>query len=292
MNELPNDVFLNGVPHSVQTSELTKNAINPRNAFIDHEKNELDDISADFAKQAFDPVKALQIQPASSEAKQSELNYPTTKDSFVAHDSLSVPKTHLIGNIQKLSTDQSSESEMFYESLHKVEDRIQNLRKKHPSKNIQQIESHTLQDNQQRLGGIDRFDDNMQSLPQKTLSENRQLIHEKVVGDNFQKLAPTENRHDSILYKEKKNIQDNLQQVAKPQMPRGQGEMRGAALSENSADLNAHQSHNDSHLRAKSVLHTPSVEDELTARVRKMKADIGKVKQSLTEIEKDKPEAQ
>ena len=41
MNELPNDVFLNGVPHSVQTSELTKNAINPRNAFIDHEKNEL-----------------------------------------------------------------------------------------------------------------------------------------------------------------------------------------------------------------------------------------------------------
>lgn len=288
---MPNDVFLNGVLHSVQTSELTKNAINPRNAFVDNGKTELDDISAEFAKHPFDPIKALQIQPESSEAKQSQSNYPTIQDSFATDEVLSVSKTHLSRNFQKLSAEPAPESEMFHESLHNVEDRIHNLRKKHPSQNIQQIERHNIQNSQPSLGGVHRFDDNMQSLHQQSFPENRQMVDEKTVADNFQKLAPTENRHDTILYKEKKNIQDNLQQVAKPQIARGQGELRGDAPSENSTDLNAHQSHNDSHLPAKSALHTPLVEDELTARVRKMKADIGKVKQTLTEIEKHKPEA-
>ena len=288
MNELPNDVFLNGVPHSVQTSELTKNAINPRNAFIDHEKNELDDISADFAKHAFDPMKALQIQPESSEAKQPEPNYPTAKDSFAAHDSLSAPKTHLTGNIQKLSTDQSSESEMFYESLHKVEDRIQNLRKKHPSKNIQQIHPLNIEDNVQISGGINRFNDNMQSLHQKSFSENRQLIDEKTVGDNFQKLAPTENRHDNILYKEKKNIHENLQQIEAPNSGRESAALGQAIQGEKMSDLNAHALHEDSQIPTKSDSSRLIVEDELRARVRKMKENIGKVNQSLTDIEEEK----
>lgn len=288
---MSNDVFLNGVPHIVQTSELTKNAINPRNSFVDNEKTELGAMSAEFVKHEPEPIKLPEIKPQSSDVTSARLNYPTTQDSISTNEFLSAPKTHITSNSQTLRSDRSSESETFYESLHRVEDRIHNLRKKHPSQNMQQIESHTLQDNQQSLCGINRFYDNMQSPPQKSLSENRQLIHDKVVVDNFQKLTPTESRHDNILYKEKKNFEDNLQQVAKPQIARGLGDLRGAATSVNSADLNAHQSHDDSHLPTKSALHTPSVEDALSARVRKMKADIGKVKQTLTEIEKDKPEA-
>jgi hypothetical protein len=126
VSELPNDVFLNGVPHAVQTSELTKNAINPRNAFIDHEKNQLDDMSADFAKHAFDPIKALQMQPESSEVKPSQSNYPSTQDSFDTHDLLSVSKTHLTDNMQSLHQKSASENRQLIEQA-SVEDNFQKL---------------------------------------------------------------------------------------------------------------------------------------------------------------------
>lgn len=285
---MPNDVFLNGVPHSVQTSELTKNAINPRNTFIDSEKNELDDTSTDFAKHVFDPMKALQSQPDSTENKQPQSTYPTTKDSFNAHDFLSVSKTHLTDNNQKFSSDQSSESEMFYESLHRVEDRIQNLRKKHPSKNIQQLDQHTMEVNQQATDGLHRFNDNMQSLHQQSFSDNRQLIDEKTVGDNFQKLAPTESRRDNILYKEKKNIHENYQQIETPNPDRASATLAQSMPSEKMSDLNEQSLHVDNQIPTKANSKILLSEDELRARVRKMKENIGKVNQSLTDIEEDK----
>jgi hypothetical protein len=284
---LPHDVFLNGVLHSVQTSELTKNAINPRNAFIDNGKTELDDISAEFAKHPLDPIKALQIQPESSETKQSQSNYPSTQDSFAADEFLSVAKTHLSRHSQKLSAEPASKSEMFHESLHKVEDRIQNLRKKHPSQNIQQLDRHNIQNSQPSVGDVHRLDDHMQPLHQKSLSENRQLVDEKTVADNFQKLAPTEIRRDTILYKEKKNIHDNSQLVAAPNPSRASATVSPPIQSENKSDLSAHPLHADQPIQTKSPSHSLLAEDKLRARVRKMKENIGKVNQSLTDIEED-----
>jgi len=287
VSALPNDVFLNGVLHSVQTSELTKNAINPRNAFIDNGKTELDDISAEFAKHPLDPIKALQIQPESSETKQSQSNYPSTQDSFATDEFLSISKTHLSRNSQTSSAEPKSESEMFHESLHNIEDRIQNLRKKHPSQNIQQIERHNIQNSQSSLGGVHRFDDNMQSLHQKAFSENRQLVDEKTVANNFQKLAPTERRHDTILYKEKKNIQDNSQLVEAPNLGRASATLGQTRQSENKSELSAPPLRADHPIQTKLPSHSLLAEDKLRARVRKMKENIGKVKQSLTDIEED-----
>lgn len=254
MSTLPNDVFLNGVLHSVQTSELTKNAINPRNTFIDSGKTELDDISGEFAKHPFDPIKALQTQPESSEAKQSQSNYPTTQDSFTTDAFLSVSKTHLSRNSQTLSAEPASESEMFHDSL----------------------------------GGVQRFDDNMQSLHQKSFSENRQLVDEKTVADNFQKLAPTESRHDTILYKEKKNIHDNSQLVKVPGSGRSSATLSQTRQSENKPDLSVPPFHADHSIQTKLPSHSLLAEDKLRARVRKVKENIGKVNQSLTDIEEDK----
>lgn len=288
MSTLPSDVFLNGVPHSVQTSELTKNAINPRNAFIDNGKNELDDISTEFVKPAFDPTKALQIEPESSETKQSESNYPTTKDRFATHEFLSASKTHLTRNDQKLSAEPSSDSEMFYESLHHVEDRIQNLRKKHPSQNIQQIDRHNIQNAQHSLGNVQRLNDNLQPLHQKSFTENRQLVDEKTVEDNFQKLAPTESRRDNILYKEKKNIHDISQQIEAPNSGRSSATLGQGTQNENKSDSIAHPLHAEQQIQTNSASHRLLAEDQLRARVRKVKENIGKLNQSLTDIEEDK----
>lgn len=273
---MPNDVFFNGVPHSVQTNERTKNAINPRYTFIDIEKHESD------------PIKDQQIQPESFNAKQAQPNYPTAKDSFTTNEFSSVSKTNITSNSQKLSTDHLSESEMLYESLHKVEDRIQNLREKYPSQNIQHIGRHNIQDAHLNLGGVQRFDDNMQSLHQESFSENRQLIEEKTVSDNFQKLDPTESRRDNIHYKEKKNIHDNLQHVEAANLDREQAALSESIQNEKKPDLNLHSLQVDSQIRTKSALQSSLAEDELTARVRKMKEKIGKVNQSLTDIEEDK----
>lgn len=273
---MPNDVFLNGVPHSVQTSELTKNAINPRNTFIDFEKNERNDASTEFEKHAHDSMNALQVESESLKDKQPQLISPTFKNTLVAHDALSVPKTHLTDNIQKLSEHQSPESEMFYESLHKVEQKIQNLRVKHPSKNIQQLDHDAIEENKQPAGIARRFND------------NRQLIDEKTVGDNFQKLASIANKHDNILYKEKKNIHENFQAIEEPKSDRASVTLEHSIPSEKKSDLSAHLRHIDNQQSRQVNSTNLSVEDELHARVRKMKENISKVNQSLTDIEDDK----
>lgn len=278
MSRLSNDVFLNSTPHLVQTSELTKNAVNPRNIFMETEKASLDDATAEFAAQPAALASTVQFETTSSDVTQQALSQPEIKDSYDTHTSLSVPKTHMTSNVQAVPTDKSLESQTFFESLHQVEDRIQSLRKKHPSKNIQSLGHHEIHDN-------------IQALDKTSYSDNRQLISEKVVGDNFQKLSPAENRRDHMVYKEKKNILENMQHVDahppllkttrldEPQKDETQANGYVPALS--ASNEQPHQA----------GLPHVFVEDELAARVRKMKEKIGKVNQSLTDFEENKDEA-
>lgn len=275
---MSNDVFLNSTPHLVQTSELTKNAVNPRNMFMETEKTKLDDAAAEFAEHPSALANTVQFETTSSDATQQASSHPSIKDSYDTHTSLSAPKTHMTSNVQAVPTDKSLENQTFFESLHQVEDRIQNLRKKHPSKNIQNL-------------GHQEIHDNIQRLDKTSYSDNRQLISEKVVGDNYQKLSPTENRRDNIVYKEKKNIHENMQSVD------ARAPHLKAPNLDHSTPTEVVPSFHPSALHDQS---TPSRqtnssrivgEDELAARVRKMKENIGKVNQSLTEFEENKDDA-
>lgn len=278
MNILSNDVFLNSTPHLVQTSELTKNAVNPRNIFIETDKAKLDDAATEFVEHPATLANTVQFETTFSDATQQASSHPSIKDSYDTHTSLSVPKTHMTSNVQAVSTDKSLENQTFFESLHQVEDRIQNLRKKHPSKNIQNLGHHEIHDN-------------IQSLDKTSYSDNRQLISEKVVGDNYQKLSPTENRRDNIVYKEKKNIHENMQQVGAhpaqlkaPHLDSSRQDQMQANLHVPALPASSEQP------RLESSPHV-FAEDELAARVRKMKEKIGKVNQSLTEFEENKDDA-
>lgn len=281
---MANDVFLNGVPHSVQTSELTKNAVNPRNTFIDTQKNELDAISDQFATQDAECIKAPEAEVESKQTEKVKTSYPTLKDSFAADEFLAVSKKHISNHFQTLSSEGSVDRENFYESLHNVEDRIQRLRNKHPSKNIQHIGRNNLRDSLQNSGEPQRFDDNMQMLDQKRFTENRQLVDEGTVGDNFQKLSPTQSRRDNILYKEKKNIQANFQKAESLGLNRAHAVLGRSLHQDETPALGPNEGQNP----IQSASKRQPVEDELTARVRKMKKEIGKVNQSLTDFEGEK----
>ena len=245
---------------------------------METEKASLDDATAEFAAQPAALASTVHFETTSSDVTQQALSQPEIKDSYDTHTSLSVPKTHMTSNVQAVPTDKSLESQTFFESLHQVEDRIQSLRKKHPSKNIQSLGHHEIHDN-------------IQALDKTSYSDNRQLISEKVVGDNFQKLSPAENRRDHMVYKEKKNILENMQHVDahppllkttrldEPQKDETQANGYVPALS--ASNEQPHQA----------GLPHVFVEDELAARVRKMKEKIGKVNQSLTDFEENKDEA-
>lgn len=257
---MTNDVFLNGVPHSVQTSELTKNAVNPRNTFITDEKTRLDDVSTEFAKHESHAPTTLDTQAESTQLEKTASSYPTTQDSFDTHEVLSDSKKHVTDNFQTFSSDGSLSHEDFYVSLHSVEDRIQNLRHKHLSKNIQHLGNDHLADSMQSLGEVPRL------------------------GDNFQKLPPTQSRRDNVLYKEKKNIQENIQRIEAPNVSREQAILGDSLLQDEKSALNTSVVQR----QTESASSSQSVEDEWMARLRKMREEIGKVNQSLTDFEDDK----
>ena len=284
---MTNDVFLNGIPHAVQTSELTKNAINPRNNFIDHPKNELGDVSQEFPKHEQDSIEAAKTEVEEENLKTDEPSYPAIQDSFDAHGFVVVPENHITKNFQKLSPVEAIDNEVFHESLHKIEDRIQNLRKKHPTKNIQHLERNTVQSSRRGSGDVHRFADNMQKLNQTSFTENRQKIDEKTMEANFQKLPRTGGRRDNILYKEKKNIQANYQQADSLNISRESATMGDTSAPDARSELKSDPSLRDSQMPVPSVSRNQSVENELTARVRRMREEIGKVNQSLTDFEGD-----
>lgn len=256
-------VVLSGVPHSVQTNERTRNAINPRNSFVENERQELRDISEEFEKSNADVPHGGQDQL-------------TTQDTLKSDESPSVAKTHVTEHREKINLDQTMDEVMFYETIHQIEDRIQNLRRKNPSQNTQRLGRTDIEDNYQSLGKVDR------------LTDNWQPVNEKVVGDNFQDVGPAESRQDTILFKEKKNIHENFQKFPELQQDRSSVAMESQSRVEKTSQEHEDLTLEDLKQAFESPLHTELNEEELRARLRQIKAKLSKANRELKDIEENK----
>lgn len=265
---MPDNVFRSGVAHTVVTNEITKNAINPRNNFVTTDKKSLNDISDEFAQTPTDPEH---------DAKPEAPN-PIIQDRYDTHESLSESKTQIKRNRQKLQHEALTDSHVFLESLHKVEERIEHLRAQHPTQNRQSLERHGITDN-------------IQSLNKKSYSDNRQLVPEKVIGNNFQSVGTGRSTRDRILYKEKKNIKENLQHLSETSAHRASASLSAPTPPDNHSnplDLAAinlqEMSVDDMSVLLDEAMNTFN-EDELRARIRKMKEKLATANQTLKNIE-------
>jgi hypothetical protein len=132
------NIVRNGVAHSVATNERTKNAVNPRNSFVDNEKSALADASIEVTESRVKGRGTVAFETSAPAAMSGSPDYPSITDHYDTRAGLE-PKTHIQDNLQKLSVENPTDSDKFFESLQKVEDRISTLRQKHPKANYQSL---------------------------------------------------------------------------------------------------------------------------------------------------------
>lgn len=227
---MPDSIVRSGVAHTVVTNEITKNAINPRNQFIETDPTNLEDISDAFA----------QTTTASTESAQA-LTQPVIQESDDTHTSLSMPKTHITTHLQKLAPEKPTDKNLFFESLQKLEDRIHHLRAQHPTQN------------EQSVGSI-------------------------------------ESTHDRFVYKEKKNISKNVQYITESTPARASANLPSSPVADPASPIHLETVHleqmsvDDMNVLLDEAMNSFN-EDELRARIRKMKERLASANQTLKEIE-------
>jgi hypothetical protein len=248
--------------HSVATSDVTKNAVNPRNSFIDQDKPALADPAIEMdASEAKDKtlVAFLESQPIETGPAPA---YPSIVEHFDTRSGLAAAKKHIQDNRQKLTVENLTDNDKFVESLHRIEERISTLREKHPK------------DHHQSTGSVLHFSDNIQPLDKVSYKDN-------------------------ILFREKKNIGTNIQSV-RDGLPRDVPSLPTHAASPDAdrtlAALEAAQTMDalsdevnldDAQLLLNGELGSFD-EDELRARVRKMQEKLTRVNLTLKDIENNK----
>jgi hypothetical protein len=164
------NIVRNGVAHSVSTNERTKNAVNPRNSFVDNDKPALADACVEFDEsQAQDRDKVAFEQRASAASQQAPA-YPSITDHYDTRAG-SEPKKHLQDNLQHLSLENPTDNDKFFESLQKVEDRISTLRQKHPKSNYQS------------MGDGEHYVDNILFREKKNITSRFQSVSETAERD-------------------------------------------------------------------------------------------------------------
>jgi hypothetical protein len=248
--------------HSVATSDVTKNAVNPRNSFIDQDKPTLADPAIEMdAFEAKDKTLVAFLECQSIETEPAPA-YPSIVEHFDTHSGFVQAKKHIQDNRQKLTVENLMDNDKFVESLHRIEERISTLREKHPK------------DNPQSTGPVLHFSDNIQPLDKVSYKDN-------------------------ILFREKKNIGTNIQSV-RDDLPRDAPSLPTHAASPDVdgilAALEAAQTmdvmSNEINLDDAQLLLNGELgafdEDELRARVRKMQEKLTRVNQTLKDIENNK----
>jgi hypothetical protein len=103
--------------HSVATSDVTKNAVNPRNSFIDRDKATLADpvIEMDASETKDKTLFAfLESQPIETGAAPS---YPSIVDHFDTRSGLVEGKKHIQDNRQKLTLENPTDNDQFVASM-------------------------------------------------------------------------------------------------------------------------------------------------------------------------------
>jgi hypothetical protein len=248
--------------HSVATSDVTKNAVNPRNSFIDQDKATLADPSIEMDASETKEKTLVAFPESQSIETGSAPSYPSIVEHFDTRSGFVEAKKHIQDNRQKLALENPTDNDKFVESLHRIEERISTLREKHP------------RDNHQSTGAVPHFSDNIQPLDKVSYKDN-------------------------ILFREKKNIGTNIQSVRDglprdaPSLPAykpssEEGEALAAADAAQRTDaLSDEINLDDAQLLLNGELGSFD-EDELRARVRKMQEKLTRVNQTLKDIENNK----
>ena len=248
--------------HSVATSDVTKNAVNPRNSFIDQGKPTLADpaIEMDASEEknktlvAFLEIQSLETRPAPA--------YPSIVEHFDTRSGFVEAKKHIQNNHQKLTLENPTDKDKFFESLHRIEERISTLREKHPK------------DNRQSIGPIPHFSDNIQPLDKVSYKDNILFREKKNTGTNIQSVRDGLPRDAPILptHAALPDVDEILATLEAPQ-----------TMDVLSDEINL----DDAQLLLKGELRAFD-EDELRARVRKMQEKLTRVNQTLKDIENKK----
>lgn len=146
-----------------------------------------------------------------------------------------------------------------------------------------------LTDNIQALNK-DKLSDNWQSLGKAHVQDNLQDVATDAFNDNRQSLGPSQSIQDNKLYLEKKSIKDNRQKVvsgnvqrAKPQLP----QEVSAAVPSQTKSTEATVRATSSHLQNSAGGSTSKSvdDDELRARMQKLKATVRDVNDTLSDLE-------
>jgi len=283
-------IISSGTPHSVATNERTKNAINPRNTFTETDEKKVleSEASLPILPPAAHPQTSSKHAPEA--ATEEPIHSNAEAEKLLTNNKFFEPKPVISSNRQKLPVEKATDPNRFYESLHRIEDRLHNIRDKKLADNRQRIDQDVTQDNYQSLGAQKRYEDNIQSLGgKKKLIDNRQKIEGKELLDNYQDVGPVDKFTSSYLYKEKKNIQDNRQQGESANVVRSLPSLLSDSGGQSDSTLMNEKSINEmTEVEATQILGGDLGafnEDELRAKVRQMREKLGKANQTLIDTE-------
>lgn len=272
-------IVKSGIAHSVVISEVTKNAINPRNHFMEVDEAALAESERLSMPHGMFP-HATATAASGSDAKPIQTPAHVAKtEVYSARETLTEPKPHVTQNFQKLDAPDATRDEKFYESLHRIEDRLHRLRAEHPRDNLQHIQTDANPANHQAAGSNRRYTDNIQNIAsKKRYVDNWQKTPSTVQTDNLQDVGPVEKIEQRFEYKEKNNLKDVMVAVPSRDGAPLSGTRPAAELSPN-----APSSPDASTGLLTGELSTLD-EDDLRARLREIKIKLENANQSLKKI--------
>lgn len=166
VSDVTDDIFRSGVPHAVETSVVTKNAINPRNVFIESEQEAQEAVDSPIVfPKPFINANIEGAEQGGADETGPAQDYPQVQESMSTRDDLSVTKSHIQDNIQALH--QLAQS-----------DNRQRLSKERFTDNRQAATRENLVSNYQSLGATDHIQENKLYLEKKSIKDNRQKVVE------------------------------------------------------------------------------------------------------------------
>jgi hypothetical protein len=130
--------------------------------------------------------------------------------------------------------------------------------------------------------------DNWQSLGKAHQQDNLQEVDTDAFNDNRQSLGPSRSIQEQKLYLEKKSIKDNRQKVvistlqrAAPQMP---AHVSASPVQSSASQTPVNATTGTQYKPAVAGATQPTEDDELRARMKKLKATVQDVKETLSDL--------
>lgn len=261
-------ILRSGVPHAVETSLVTRNAINPKHAFLEVDPSK-ERALVDFDKSDAESPSSSQTDPVAKSVPEN-LNAggtgPLLQTALKTRETLSTSKAHIRDNIQAL--DKLAQSD-----------------------NWQSLGLEKTQDNHQLVESTQRIQKEIHRIRKKKSIENWQTKPDDTVADNFQSLGQSQHIQETKLYLEKKSIKDNRQKAPEIKLNRAMPDLSTAGQTPQPSNPAHSQVTTDSSDKKslsrgeRNAFEAESVEeDALQMRMKKIKASVRDVNDTLSDF--------